>query len=423
MFDEGGEARYAMIDGTRMMPQPERIVLLAGNGELDAEGAASDSRFAYVTGSHSRKRDPCVANPDSRNVYRLALQSDGRVQPSPPPVNDQGRLWRLMSASPVLGPFVDKCLGKDGHGINIEGLAVRNDQLYFGFREPAQDRTAYILRVAAGALFEGGDLAPRLFTLEAGKASGIRDLLAVPEGLLVLVGPDDDFEEGCPLVDRLLGWQRWQRRHHAAAARGTGIARGQRRRLPEGDQAGGDGSARRRPGFPPRTDPVGRDVRRRAAGVPHPQVTCRAPDLVSPGMCGHSVFRRSLVCLESIRMSGVFTPRRLERGGQNYRLPASQRTASHHGTDARNLGCERPKTSTLFAPRNRSGLVPPPPPRRGWPQAIAPFARRILDRSHTPLPCSTSWLDGRPVREASIDERGAPVSASTIYRDMPHCGY
>src|SRR5262245_3739718 len=42
VFDEGGEARYAVIDGTHMIPQPERIVLLPGDGELDAEGAALD---------------------------------------------------------------------------------------------------------------------------------------------------------------------------------------------------------------------------------------------------------------------------------------------------------------------------------------------------------------------------------------------
>ena len=104
-----------------------------------------------------------------------------------------------MSADKVFGPFVDKCLDKEGHGVNIEGLAARNDQLYFGFREPAKDRTAYILRVASRALFEGGDLMPRLITVvEVGKGSGIRDLLAVPEGLLVLLGPDDDSKEGVP---------------------------------------------------------------------------------------------------------------------------------------------------------------------------------------------------------------------------------
>lgn len=198
VFDEGGEARYALVDGTHFVPQPERIVLRA-TGELDAEGAASDGEFVYVTGSHSRKRKGCAANPDSRQVYRLAVRPDGRLEPSSQPVDDKGRLWRMMSTNTVLGPFVDTCLGKEGHGINIEGLAARNDQLYFGFREPAKDRTAYILRVASRALFEGGDLTPRLFTVvDVGKASGIRDLLAVPEGLLVLVGPDDDSKENIP---------------------------------------------------------------------------------------------------------------------------------------------------------------------------------------------------------------------------------
>jgi hypothetical protein len=198
VFDEGGEARYALIDGKHLKPQPEHILLLAGKRELDAEGAANDGGFAYVTGSYSRQRKTCLADLDRRHVYRLALQPDGRVQRSSRPADDGGRLWDLLFVNPGLGPFADKCLGKDGHGINIEGLAARNGQLYFGFREPAQDNKAHILRVAAGPLFEGGDLAPTLFTLEAGKASGIRDLLSVPEGLLVLVGPDDDSKKDVP---------------------------------------------------------------------------------------------------------------------------------------------------------------------------------------------------------------------------------
>lgn len=194
-FDEGGEARYALIDGMSLVPQPEQVGLMVGKGELDAEGAAHDGTFVYITGSHSRKRDKCKANKDSRHVYRLTLQPDGRVHL---PVDDNGRLWRAMSDDDILHQFVDKCLGDEGHGINIEGIAARNGQLYFGFREPARDKTAFILRVAAVPLFEGGNLAPRLFHFEAGKGSGVRDLLAVPEGILVLVGPDDDSQDGIP---------------------------------------------------------------------------------------------------------------------------------------------------------------------------------------------------------------------------------
>ena len=41
--------------------------------------------------------------------------------------------------------------GSDGHGVNIEGLAVRDGQLYVGFRGPVLEGTAYLLRVAAAA--------------------------------------------------------------------------------------------------------------------------------------------------------------------------------------------------------------------------------------------------------------------------------
>jgi len=46
-FDEGGEARYALIDGTSLVPQPEPIVLMSGNHELDAEGAAHDGSLCH----------------------------------------------------------------------------------------------------------------------------------------------------------------------------------------------------------------------------------------------------------------------------------------------------------------------------------------------------------------------------------------
>src|ERR1700750_137020 len=55
-FDEGSEARYAIIEGTRLTPEPDRISLLVGNGELDAEGAATEGGFTYVTGSYFRHR-------------------------------------------------------------------------------------------------------------------------------------------------------------------------------------------------------------------------------------------------------------------------------------------------------------------------------------------------------------------------------
>src|SRR4051794_37795064 len=73
VFDEGGEARYATIDGKVFKPDLERVVLRDEGGELDAEGAATDGRFFYVTGSHSVQRNNCAKDPGRQHVLRFAL--------------------------------------------------------------------------------------------------------------------------------------------------------------------------------------------------------------------------------------------------------------------------------------------------------------------------------------------------------------
>jgi hypothetical protein len=203
VFDEGGEARYDVIAPNRLIPAPDRIVLLPGHGELDAEGAARDGNIVYVTGSHSPKRQNCQSNPDSRHVFRFKVDgASGRaaLDGAGRPVDledDQARLWTLLTTDPVLQTFAGdgKCLGKRDHAVNIEGVAAKGGMLYFGFREPATDKQAYILRVPADALFAGPVPDSRPFTVEVGRGRGIRDLLSVPEGVLLLIGPDDESED------------------------------------------------------------------------------------------------------------------------------------------------------------------------------------------------------------------------------------
>jgi hypothetical protein len=198
-FDEGGEERYVLIGDVRLVPEPDRIVLLPDDKELDAEGAARDGDMVYVTGSHSPKRQSCEPNLSSRHVFRFKVDratSRANLDSTGKPFgleDDQGRLWKLLMTNPVLGKFVGdgKCLGKPDHAANIEGLAARDGVVYFGFREPAKDKQTYILPVHADQLFSSGDLSAMPFTVEVGGGRGIRDLLAVPEGLLLLVGPDD----------------------------------------------------------------------------------------------------------------------------------------------------------------------------------------------------------------------------------------
>jgi hypothetical protein len=196
VFDEGVEARHVVIKSNGYQVDNEAVVLLQGKGELDAEGATTDGKFYYITGSHSVKRNDCSSNPMSRHVIRFAIDPEtGKAARN----SDGGltgyasstRLWDIMKSLPMLKDHVDECLST-GRGVNIEGLAVRNGRLHFGFRSPARNATTKILSVVADAFFSGADPKPVLTTIKIGGGRGIRDMQAVADGVLLLAGPDDE---------------------------------------------------------------------------------------------------------------------------------------------------------------------------------------------------------------------------------------
>ena len=193
-FDEGTQARYATLQANQMVPDPAPLFLRPGTAELDAEAAATDGRYLYVTGSHSAKRGDCSSNPASRHVVRLTLDpATGRGLPTS--LSHSSRLWEIMSTIPVLKDHVGErqCLGSEPgqQGINIEGMAVRGDRLYFGFRGPVIEGEAWVLSVNAAALFGDADTTPELNRVALGANRGIRDMVAVKDGFLLLAGPDD----------------------------------------------------------------------------------------------------------------------------------------------------------------------------------------------------------------------------------------
>ena len=234
-FDEGAEARYATLASNTLKPDDEAVVLRNTQGELDAEAAATDGRYFYVTGSHSVKRGDCASNPESRHVIRLRMDpATGRAvnaSGSGPLADyaDSSRLWDIMQAQPLLAPHMGEgaCLGSEPpanapalagrQGINIEGMAAKNDRLYFGFRGPVVGGVASVLSVNAQALFAGGDAQPELTRLALGQQRGIRDMLAVKDGFLLLAGPDDS-----PSSQRGDWTVWWWNGQSAAATPGTG---------------------------------------------------------------------------------------------------------------------------------------------------------------------------------------------------------
>ncbi len=192
-FDEGVHARWATLKDAAMVAEPAPLVLRDDTGELDAEGAATDGRYFYVTGSHSAKRKTGESNPHSRHVIRFqrdpatgrALRSaDGGLAG----YADTGRLWTVMQAQPALKAFAKEnaALGEEA-GVNIEGVAVRDGRLYFGLRSMGA-----VLAVDAEALFTPAAAVQATVTpLVLGTGRGIRDMQAVDKGFLLLTGPND----------------------------------------------------------------------------------------------------------------------------------------------------------------------------------------------------------------------------------------
>lgn len=187
----------------------------ARNKEVDAEGAAfvrvGDRGFYYVTGSHGASRGSGSYQGARFGLFRIPVDpATGRPAfggfdgPRPAPeVARTGVLEDLIAAVPELAAQACRrdgpCLGLDAGGVNIEGLAAKDGDLYFGLRAPTIDGRAVVLRLPAEGLFDpvaAPALKPAVLRARLGANFGIRDLVAVAGGFLILAGLDVTEQPG-----------------------------------------------------------------------------------------------------------------------------------------------------------------------------------------------------------------------------------
>jgi len=207
-FDEGVVMQFARLGDNRLKPDGPGLVLGRAGQELDAEGAATDGDYFYLTGSHAVKRQSCAANPASQHVLRFRRDTQtGQTGQTATAMDlrDAGHLLKLIAALPELQPYAGPghCLGSGG--IDIEGLAVRRGRLFFGLRGPTEADAAFIVSVDAKAFFDGADAKPKLSRVKVGPGRGLRDMVAVGDGVLLLAGPDD-AERNAGLPWQVLHW-------------------------------------------------------------------------------------------------------------------------------------------------------------------------------------------------------------------------
>ncbi len=179
------------------------ILLFKGNKkdgkEMDIEAIAVEGDTVFVVGSHSSKRQRVKSDKkykknrksfrqdkieDEKNrdwLYRLTLYSQGRD-------SDKKKisLRKILKKDKVLKTFSQ--IPSKENGVDIEGIAVKEGWLYVGFRGPVfRGNYVPVMKLKFDAPKETYEL---LYVNLGGR--GIRDIIHVSNGFLIVAGPVGD---------------------------------------------------------------------------------------------------------------------------------------------------------------------------------------------------------------------------------------
>ncbi len=200
-----------------------------GNGEVDIEGLDTDPPYLWLVGSHSTKRKKVKHDPTaedlqfSRNkietnrylLARIPLNPEGDPVPA---YEDFQQIYRAahlryrdggnalldeLQGDAYIGDILRIGLPSKDNGFDIEGLAVRQGEVWLGLRGPVLRGVAILIRIrpvdsvaCPGILelapFEDGYRYKRHFVQLEGL--GIRDLCFEGDDLLILAGPTMDAD-------------------------------------------------------------------------------------------------------------------------------------------------------------------------------------------------------------------------------------
>ena len=202
-------------DGDLKM-EPAAALTGPGKAEFDLEGLAVAGDTLFAIGSHSaarrsadgtgrpqaknleRMQEAVREEPERKVVFRLPLTLAGSasIQPS--------SLRELIQAQAIRNDKTEgllaRALGVPGkeNGVDIEGLAAEGSTFWVGFRGPVlRHGYAPVLRVNAAG-FPALSSEEMLFVSLGGR--GIRDLVRLSGGFLVLAGAAGDSDQSTQLV-------------------------------------------------------------------------------------------------------------------------------------------------------------------------------------------------------------------------------
>lgn len=169
--------------------------------EIDIEGIAIAKNKVYVVGSHSLNRKTVKDNKTyQENLQRLATVKEEKnrqhifcLKLNPETGNldsdiKRASLRKILAQDPILSRFT-KIPSKE-NGVDIEGIAAKDKYLYLGFRGPVlRGNYVPVMIVKFKDLDQDDKYELRYVNL---KGNGIRDIVAVNDGFLILAGAVGD---------------------------------------------------------------------------------------------------------------------------------------------------------------------------------------------------------------------------------------
>ena len=176
--------------------------------ELDLEAISLDGDMLWFAGSHClvRKADdndkdamfPTIRTRESRFVLaRAEIRNGDIVRTSALPWRGPESLRQWLKGDSYLDPFLD--LPSKENGLDIEGLAARDNRVMLGCRGPLLDSRAVVIELTFDETFTIDHYALHFLDLDG---LGIRDLCWQDDQLLVKAGPTSDARG-------LFGLYRW----------------------------------------------------------------------------------------------------------------------------------------------------------------------------------------------------------------------
>ncbi|MHC4132058.1 MAG: DUF3616 domain-containing protein [Planctomycetota bacterium] len=184
--DEGIYAQLCEISKDDEIIIVDTVRLLPGEGgsEIDIEGATVIGDTYYLTGSHGLAKNSGEYQDSRHYCFRFKVDEQSGKKAGDVEVSS---LRYVIESEPVIKPYYKKILQRKG--VNIEGLASKDGQLFFGFRAPNITGRAFVVEIEPEELFdEKEEKAYKLHSLELGDGLGIREIAAVEEGFLIIAG-------------------------------------------------------------------------------------------------------------------------------------------------------------------------------------------------------------------------------------------